>query len=347
MRPTRRGPVLLALHGAERPTIALLRAWALARIRGVDVHVVRIVAGGAAAGELAALVEHAIQAAVETRAWVADAIGDDDAVSVAVEAMNGPFARRISAYAGFIGAQLVVLSTREGLSGGDVTFLVAATGVPVLVARGVATRETVLAATKLHLPDVPVLHAGADLAQELGAELVAVHHVESPPMREEGPAPRQVLNRNRVRAARDRRLAKALRGLPVRADSVVRTGGGAVHAIVDEAAARDSDLIIVGTRRRRWLERVVFEDTAAAVIDHAHRSVLVVPIAREMPPGARCRGDMDQIDVGARRQSAANTAESATIVVSSKVGHGSEVTVDLPAPWRARLSDEGATAPPR
>jgi nucleotide-binding universal stress UspA family protein len=49
-----------------------------------------------------------------------------------------------------------------------------------------------------------------------------------------------------------------------------------IGAIIDYAANKDIDLIVIGTRGRTGLKRLLMGSVANAVVQHAHCSVLLV-----------------------------------------------------------------------
>jgi nucleotide-binding universal stress UspA family protein len=60
-------------------------------------------------------------------------------------------------------------------------------------------------------------------------------------------------------------------------ETIVRMGGPAHEFIVQEAKDRDIDLIVMGTRGKSALERVVMGSVAERVIGHAPCPVMVIP----------------------------------------------------------------------
>ena len=60
--------------------------------------------------------------------------------------------------------------------------------------------------------------------------------------------------------------------------SIVRKEFNPVEAILQEARVQDADLVVVGTRSKSWLARVLTGSVAARVVNRANRSVLVTPL---------------------------------------------------------------------
>lgn len=74
------------------------------------------------------------------------------------------------------------------------------------------------------------------------------------------------------------KLLSASRDLNVDSQPVVRHELNSVAAIVDEASARDADLIVVGARTRRRFGLAMFGSIASRVVNRAQCSVLVLPL---------------------------------------------------------------------
>jgi APA family basic amino acid/polyamine antiporter len=112
------------------------------------------------------------------------------------------------------------------------------------------------------------------LAKEHGAEIEAITVVRVPRQFElEGPLPPDVANR--VDASLDEaRLLGEDHGVEVRTDVVRARSIG--HAIVDEARARQADLIVVGSSPRWRRQSRFFSPTVDFVLRHAPCEVLVV-----------------------------------------------------------------------
>ena len=83
-----------------------------------------------------------------------------------------------------------------------------------------------------------------------------------------------------VGAGRTEALADRYRAQGLRAEARVVEGSPAVE-IVRTALAHDADMIVMGTRARRSLERWILGSVARAVVRTAFCPVLTVPTARE------------------------------------------------------------------
>ncbi|HEX5658601.1 MAG TPA: universal stress protein, partial [Polyangiales bacterium] len=96
--------------------------------------------------------------------------------------------------------------------------------------------------------------------------------------------PRSMRSRNCwIEAAKQQKqggLARALGELQLDESGVVSEDNDAARAILQEARARNADLVVVGLRRRSWLDRLLSPSVASAVVRGARRSVLVTPLTR-------------------------------------------------------------------
>ena len=116
-------------------------------------------------------------------------------------------------------------------------------------------------------PESGTLSRAAELAQAFGASLV-VTNVVPPDHDEEAEAERY--GRERLEQART-----FLEGRGVTAD-VVRSVGQPADAILALARERDADLIVVGMRKKGFIERLVEGSVAQNVLRRAPCDVLVV-----------------------------------------------------------------------
>jgi nucleotide-binding universal stress UspA family protein len=116
-------------------------------------------------------------------------------------------------------------------------------------------------------PTTETLGRAADLAEALGSNLIVTTVATSTDrnVEEEQRSARERLNHART----------YLDGRGLAADFVPAVGHPA-EAIVDLARRRDADLIVVGTRRKGFLERLVEGSVNQEVLRHAPCDVLVV-----------------------------------------------------------------------
>jgi nucleotide-binding universal stress UspA family protein len=158
---------------------------------------------------------------------------------------------------------------------------------PVLVARSSAQPGVVLVATDLADPALPVFSAAAAEAHRRNGHLVAVHCVDVTPLLAEPigatagaaghwPVPDAIA---RARREAQERLAAALERFQVAGESRVAEGSAA-RTIVALAAEVQAELVVVGTRSRSGLARLMRGSVAEQVARRARCSVLVVPVGR-------------------------------------------------------------------
>ena len=152
---------------------------------------------------------------------------------------------------------------------------------PVLIARAAAKSGQVLVATDLSDPSLPAVVAAARDARRMGAKLTAMHCIESVSMAigpEYGPAWAPLLPNDALRGARESalaRLAEMFQRLKLDADQRVVEGSPAA-TILSTAEELGAELIVLGTRGRTGLQRVLLGSVAESVVRHSSCSVLAV-----------------------------------------------------------------------
>jgi len=185
------------------------------------------------------------------------------------------------------GAQLLVVGDRGAsalsriLLGGVAERVLRYAHAPVLVARASKRTGKVLVATDLSDPSLPALSAAA---RERGKNVTALHCLEQPTgvmAGEHGmywgvPGSPDGLAELRSRAAQALSDACTRAGL-VAEERVV--AGSAAVAILAHADELEPELIILGTRGRTGLRRVLLGSVAEFVARHAACSVLVVRLS--------------------------------------------------------------------
>lgn len=138
---------------------------------------------------------------------------------------------------------------------------------PVFVAGPVRDGRSMVVATDLVGPTVPVVRVAWDFARRLARRLTVVHNLESVVPAATG-APLDVLDPDS--AARLDTLGLVIQALDD-VDATVTHDSTAVEGILRVARARDVDLVVVGVRPRAGL-------TTENVLAQARRSVLAVPL---------------------------------------------------------------------
>jgi nucleotide-binding universal stress UspA family protein len=197
---------------------------------------------------------------------------------------EGTLARVAISVAQQIEASAVVVSGADTASGADIMTIVAEAKVPVLVSRKAQPSESIVAATDLLNESVPVLRRGVQLSTATDNEITFVHNVEPRPQYFVGTVDRGGFvielppEPERVKLKEDR-LRKIAAELGSDINTVIANKEDTANAILAVARRNQADLVVVGRHHRTWIERVFGENVAAAVVERAERSVLVVPIS--------------------------------------------------------------------
>ncbi len=106
-------------------------------------------------------------------------------------------------------------------------------------------------------------------------------------------------------AAKIRMLHKAAEAEGVKLDVVARRGEEPYHEIVQEAAERNADLIIIRRRgKRSFLSKLLIGEMVSKVVGHAHCNVLFVPRAARM----WSRGIVAAVDASPNARNVAHVA---------------------------------------
>jgi nucleotide-binding universal stress UspA family protein len=149
--------------------------------------------------------------------------------------------------------------------------------VSVLVARAPHGHGGVLAATDLSKPSLPALLAGAEEARGRGTRLMVVQAIgfldieATYLLRPMTPS----AERNSEFGARARQLGSVVEQLGIEATCEILDAPAAA-AIVHQATAMNAELVVVGTRGKTGLKRVLLGSVAEKVVRTAPCSVLVV-----------------------------------------------------------------------
>jgi len=150
---------------------------------------------------------------------------------------------------------------------------------PVLVARPRTGSGRIVAGTDFSDPALPAVHAACDEVRRTGGRVTLVHSIELPVLPASGigfasvEVPVRVLDQ--VETDAQGRLVAALEACGVAGDCRV-TRERAATALVRVAEEQGADLLVVGTRGRTGIPRVLLGSVAEAVVRSAGCSVLVV-----------------------------------------------------------------------
>lgn len=155
---------------------------------------------------------------------------------------------------------------------------------PVLVSRPANGTGGILAATDLSDPSLPAITAAAEESRRTGGALTVLHVLDPSwtalgaaaglPFGIVAPQPSAELQAE-VRAAAVSTLAQVMERSGAQGQAVA-LAGSPVSTIVDHARERDVALIVVGTRGRTGLSRILLGSVAERVVADAHCSVLAV-----------------------------------------------------------------------
>lgn len=276
-----------APHGPQSLT-ALLRADALARARGERLIVLRVVPRVGSGDPLfprqvplraAHLLR--LEAAVGklTARWCRRHLctpPDPDDIQV----RRGTLDQVVRDVCGEHDVSLIVLARSEGMEGAGVEALALDTLRPVLVAEAQGPSDLVIAGSSLEDRNDPVLRFTGDLCARLKAPGLFLHNVSpflmSVPFSAAATAP-TLVHLPALVTDRARLLKAAARRIDSCAATELRHELDPASALVDLANKRGADLVVVGARPRPWW-RLLERSVAAAVVDRACASVLVLPL---------------------------------------------------------------------
>jgi nucleotide-binding universal stress UspA family protein len=272
--------LLLAINDSDRPSSALMYTSTLASSLGAELHVVRLLPplrplrvspdGEFDFVEATRRIERCVAMCRQTRAWCQSVLGEVLPIQ-RLKIRFGEFAHEVAGRAAELDASLVVLAPSNGRLGVMATGLARTCARPVLVARGTAPSEVLLAATDLEDGYYRVLRRATELGAALDASVVAVHNVSCLS------TPLGVHVDGCVKPAPE--FPKRIAGqLPVPFAMVVTTEVDPVDAILAQALRHRSPLIVVGTRRRRMGALHRLKSVPAEIVDRCRCSVLVTPL---------------------------------------------------------------------
>jgi nucleotide-binding universal stress UspA family protein len=160
---------------------------------------------------------------------------------------------------------------------------------PVLVVRPKAGTGCIVAGTDFSDPALPAVNAAYEEARRVGGKIVLAHCLEMPLLLPDGAgltgAEVSAGLLDDIEADATRRLEAAVASSPVPAEYRLTRERPSV-ALVRLAETIGADLVVVGTRGRTGITRVLLGSVAEAVVRSAPCSVLVVRLHRaQAPPG--------------------------------------------------------------
>ena len=284
------GVILFAFYHGTDAAEGLQRAAALARINHKDFLVLCVLPSQAGRAnpmfpqnnffDAMWSLHRAVNAAQHTQIMI-DRIAFSPFPVSHMQVIQGDFVASVTAYAHEIKASLVVVPGRPEAQASEVTRLVLASNLPVLVARPAAAESSVVAATDLRDEMAPVLRQAVALCEPLDAELIAVHCVAEPSgvTAARRKFPGTLLRRTDIEAIQHRRLRRISSRLLDRMQTEVSVDCNPARAILDSARAHHSDIVVVGVRERTWFDRLIRSSVTHQVLSQAQRSVLVTPVS--------------------------------------------------------------------
>jgi nucleotide-binding universal stress UspA family protein len=281
--PAREARALLVLGEDGVPAATIQHVYQLAIELGAELHVLRVLPPErrfsspleptlhSAEGPT---VERRLLAAGELRRWCDDVL-PERLPPLRLRARVGHFASEAVTDAADLDAAMVVVAPGSRRVGAAATAIARATRRPVLVARPSARPGPVLVGTILDAEDSPVFSRALDIATCMGRSLFVVHNISHlfPSLCMPVAALASV-------AAVPATTETGTFGAGLDTGSVaVRTmtthKARAADAIVEQARLRRAPIVVVGTRRRSWLERLIEPSVAAEVADRADCSVFI------------------------------------------------------------------------
>jgi nucleotide-binding universal stress UspA family protein len=276
-RPTamavRRGRVVVGVSFDRASALALRRAHALALALGLDLRVVHVASvescdGAGFAGASMSRAARARGAKGAVRRWALVDLGID----LPPRSVRVPFgdpAEQLRKEAARARSELLVVGgrsdARDSAPGELVHALVADSACPVLVSSPSGDGKSMMVATDLDSPRLPVVRAAARMARRLGRLLTVVHNVDGASA---SPQPRRV---EQAMTHRLETLGEVVRAIDHVEDATVTREATAVDGILQVARTRDVDMVVVGVRRGLGL-------TSRSILAEARRSVLTVPL---------------------------------------------------------------------
>jgi nucleotide-binding universal stress UspA family protein len=283
----RKRHVLLALTDRDHPTATLQQCSALARILEAELHVLQVlppendlfpVVPGLDLVQATRRVERCLAAARAAKIWCDDVL-PEPLPPKRLRIRIGRFVEDAASRAAEVDAALIVLAPSTGWLGITATALAHASSIPVLVARGPLSENTLLAATDLEDESFWVLRKAVELGARLGAPVVALHNVSCLAVGFSHKLPSCAASAGGGPAeSRGLRLVRATERLGAAMGTILATELDPVDAILDQARAHDARLIVVGTRPDYEGDRFIARSVAAEVVNRSDRSVLVTPL---------------------------------------------------------------------
>jgi hypothetical protein len=262
----------MALTADRTAAPALQAAHAFAERLGAELHLIRVLAPvGVEAPHIPADLARALHdaqrvlAAARHTRKLSDCLLPECLPGARICVRVGTFIEQVTERATELDARLLILPRGAPRLASLVTELAQRSQRAVLVPKSRASFGTLLAATDLEDSRSPVLRRAAQLGDELGATVLALHSVVA--LRTE----LSELEWNRLR------LERATRDCGGVLEPIVAHAVDPTQGILQQARARRAGLIVVGTRTRP--DRAA-PNTAVRLLEGARYSILVAPLER-------------------------------------------------------------------
>jgi nucleotide-binding universal stress UspA family protein len=124
---------------------------------------------------------------------------------------------------------------------------------------------------------------GVSLARRTRRELVLVHVVEDGPAFPYGSVRARELQRRTLLAEGTRLLADVAERAGATGARALIELGSPVEGLTEAARTLNADLLVLGSRRRRWLKRLFGGGTTARLVAHSPSPVVVAPATTRGP----------------------------------------------------------------
>jgi nucleotide-binding universal stress UspA family protein len=196
---------------------------------------------------------------------------------------SGDFADVLVGTAHTLSPALVVIAGVDAPSGKQVVRIARRARVPVLVSRRPSQNGVMLAAMDLTPAGESELRFAGELAERFAMRLSLLHNVRPVVHAMTAPAGHTLCTviqpSKELLASRRAQLQALAREAGVNADTQVLSRPSVDDAILEQARAQAADLVVVGLRPQKFIERLFGTALASRVLDQCERSVLIAPIA--------------------------------------------------------------------
>jgi nucleotide-binding universal stress UspA family protein len=269
VRPATRPRVLAAVSFDLSGMFALQRADSLANAFGADLHVVYGMGqpNRGRGDDLRSAADRVDDTRKRTQDWCEAVLAHRLQIPVMVDLSDRIEASVAASYV--LAPMLIVIGVPTGRASAKTARTTARrildrTGRPVLVARPLGGSNRIVAATDFTDGRFPVLACGHNVGARLSAPLTLFHDVGA--------------GSTGAAAWRRRQLDELSRRWNTATDAMVVEAGAPTDTILGTARVTSADLIVVGAHTKKGSPLMLPRGTSDRIVDHAERSVLVVPM---------------------------------------------------------------------